>query len=240
MPTNSVAVLHATHNLPHKPHTQIMQSTISRLTASIATVALLLGLALPTTSQAQQTQIGFKGGVAQSTFYGDDVGANDFRPGFSGGITLTYPISEQFAIQPEVLYARRGAKNHFSETGNAALDDELSDIRVRHDVIEVPVLFKLSAPTAPVTPRIYAGPYLGIIPGAEIDGESAGGSFSDVDFGGVVGGEIAYEFDIPGVLSAVVLDGRYNLGLADLGDTGDFEEVSTSAFTGTLSLRFDI
>lgn len=213
-----------------------MQTATSKLTASIATLALLLGLALPMSSQAQSpVDLGVRGGLTQATFYGDDVSSNDFRPGFTGGVFLNYQVNEVFAVQPEVLYSVRGAKNHFSETTSP----DLEDIRVRQDVIEIPVLLKLSAPTAPVTPRLYVGPALGFVTNSEVDGVDADDSFTDVDFSGVVGGEIAYALD-KGPLSEIAVDGRYNLGLANLGDANNFEDVRTSAFTGTLSLRFDI
>ena len=210
-----------------------MQTVTSKLTASIATLALLLGLALPMTSQAQSpVDIGVRGGVTQATFYGDDVNSNDFRPGFTGGVFVNYQVNEAFAVQPEVLYSRRGTKNHNSAVG--------SDRRVRQDVIEIPVLLKLSAPTAPVTPRLYVGPALGFITNSELgNGSDAGSFFNDVDFSGVVGGEIAYALN-KGPLSEIAVDGRYNLGLANLGDANNFEDVSTSAFTGTLSLRFNL
>jgi hypothetical protein len=213
-----------------------MQTATSKLTASIATLALLLGLALPMSSQAQSpVDLGVRGGLTQATFYGDDVNSNDFRPGFTGGVFLNYQVNDAFSVQPEVLYSRRGAKNHFSETTSP----DLEDIRVRQDVIEIPVLLKLSAPTAPVTPRLYVGPALGFITNSEVDGADADDSFTDVDFSGVVGGEIAYALN-KGPLSEIAVDGRYNLGFTSLGDVGNFEDVSTSAFTGTLSLRFDI
>ncbi|MCS3633907.1 hypothetical protein GGP57_001198 [Salinibacter ruber] len=212
-----------------------MQTVTSKLTASIATLALLLGLALPMSSQAQSPiDLGVRGGVTQATFYGDDVSSNDFRPGFTGGVFLNYQVNDVFAVQPEVLYSRRGTKNHFDESGR------FDDVRVRQDVIEIPVLLKLSAPTAPVTPRLYVGPALGFITNSELgNGNDADDSFTDVDFSGVVGGEIAYALN-KGPLSEIAVDGRYNLGLANLGDANNFEDVRTSAFTGTLSLRFDI
>ena len=212
-----------------------MQTATSKLAASIATLALLVGLALPMASQAQSPiDLGVRGGVTQATFYGDDVASNDFRPGFTGGVFLNYQVNEAFAIQPEVLYSVRGAKNHFNEAGT------VQDVRVRQDVIEIPVLLKLSAPLSPITPRVYVGPALGIITNNEIDGADRDDSFADVDFSGVVGGEIAYAVD-KGSLSEIAVDGRYNLGFVNLGERGpNFEDVSTSAFTGTLSLRFDL
>ena len=211
-----------------------MQAATSKPTASIATLALLLGLALPMSSQAQlPADLGVRGGVTQATFYGDDVASNDFRPGFTGGVFLDSQVNEAFAVQPEVLYSRRGTKNHNSAAGD--------DIRVRQDVIEIPVLLKLSAPTAPVIPRLYVGPALDFVTNSEVDGADADDSFGDVDFSGVVGGEIAYALN-KGSLSEIAVDGRYNLGVVNLGDlpSAGFEDVSTSAFTGTLSLRFDL
>lgn len=213
-----------------------MQLVTSKLATSIATLFLLAGLALPGISQAQSpVDIGVRGGLTQATFYGDDVASNDFRPGFTGGVFLNYQVNDAFAIQPEVLYSVRGTKNHFSATTNP----DLEDVRVRQDVIEIPVLFKLSAPLSPVTPRLYAGPALAFVTNSEVNGADADDSFADADFSGVVGGEIAYALD-KGPLSEIAIDGRYNIGFTQLGDVGNFEDVSTSAFTGTLSLRFDI
>lgn len=211
-----------------------MQTATSKLASVIATLALLVGLVLPVSSQAQSAfDIGVRGGVTQATYYGDDVASNDFRPGFTGGVFLTYQVNEAFSIQPEVLYSLRGAKNHFNEAGT------LNDVRVSQDVIEIPVLFKLSAPLSPITPRIFAGPSIGFITNTSVNGMDADDAFNDVDFGGVLGGEIAYQIGA-GPLSEVALDGRYNIGFVDLGDLENFESVSNSAFTGTMSLRFNI
>ena len=211
-----------------------MQTATSKLASAIATLALLVGLVLPVSSQAQSAfDIGVRGGVTQATYYGDDVASNDFRPGFTGGVFLTYQVNEAFSIQPEVLYSLRGAKNHFNEAGT------LNDVRVSQDVIEIPVLFKLSAPLSPITPRIFAGPSIGFITNTSVNGMDADDAFNDVDFGGVLGGEIAYQIGA-GPLSEVALDGRYNIGFVDLGDLENFESVSNSAFTGTMSLRFNI
>ena len=211
-----------------------MRNAITKITASFATFALLIGFALPMTSQAQSPiDIGVRGGLTQATFYGDDVSSNDFRPGFTGGAFLNYQVNEAFSVQPEVLYSVRGAKNHFNEAGN------LEDVRVRQDVIEIPVLFKLSAPLSPITPRLYAGPALGFLTNSEIDGNDADDAFGDVDFSGVVGGEIAFAVN-KGPLSEIALDGRYNVGIVELGDVQGFESVSTSAFTGSLSLSFNL
>lgn len=211
--------------------------TLQQTMAAVFVALLGLGLLAPTASNAQDNPfaLGVRGGVTQATFYGDDVAQNDFRPGFTGGIFATYAVNDAFSVQPEVLYSVRGAKNHFNEAGT------LEDVRVRQDVIEIPVLAKLSAPLEPVTPRLYAGPAIAFPVNNEVDGVEADDAFTDVDFSGVVGGEIAYQVGgTAGLVDEIALDGRYNLGLTDLGDLDGFEQVRTSAFTGTLSVRFNL
>lgn len=183
-------------------------------------------------------KIGVRGGLTQATLYGDDVEDAGFRPGFTGGAYLTYRVNEALSVQPEVLYSVRGAKNVDYNLPTAVVEDD----RVRHDVLQVPVLFKLSAPLEPVTPRLYAGPAVGFLLNSEIDGQDADDTFTSVDFGGVVGGELALDLNqqTGGVVDEIALDGRYNVGFVDLGDTAGIEALRTSAFTGTLSLRFNI
>ena len=216
-----------------------MDFLTSKQTSWIASLLLICGLLTPLTATAQESplSVGVRGGLTSATFYGDDVASNDFRPGFTGGVFLNYQVNDAFAIQPEVLYSVRGSKNlDIDGTPNN------EDARVRQDVIEVPVLLKLSAPLAPITPRLYVGPAIGFATNNEVDGVDADDSFADVDFSGVVGGEIAYSLQnvSGGVLDEIAVDGRYNLGLVNVGDTDAFEEASTSAFTGTLSLRFNL
>jgi len=181
--------------------------------------------------------IGVRGGLTQAALYGDDVEESGFRSGFVGGVFLSYEVNRAFSIQPEVLYTRRGA-----EDVDLATTPDDDNLEARHDFLEVPVLLKLSAPLPMITPRIYAGPSVGFLLNSEIEGEEADDSFKSVDFGGVVGGEIALDLNrqTGGVVDEIAVDGRYNVGIVDLGDTDALESVRTNAFTGTLSLRFNI
>lgn len=190
----------------------------------------------PPNAQAQQSplHVGVRGGLGQASFYGDDVEDAGYRPGFTGGVYLTYQVNRAFSIQPELLYTVRGAKDH-----DVAATTAVEDFRVRQDFIEVPILFKLSAPLQPVTPRLFAGPSFNFATNHEIDGVDADDSFSDFGVGGVIGGEIAYDLG-HGVLDEVALDGRWGFGLSELGDTANIESVSNTVFSGTINLRFNI
>jgi hypothetical protein len=213
---------------------------MSRYLASFATALLLFAMTLPV-AQAQMgmspAKIGIRGGLTQATLYGDDIAKSDFRPGFTGGLFFTYRANKAFSIQPEVLYSVRGGKNVDLDATAAE-----ESIRARHDFLEIPVLLKLTAPLNKIKPRLFVGPAIGFLLNSELDGADADDSFKSVDFGAVIGGELAINVGrgTGGVLDEIALDGRYNLGLVNLGDTEALDAVRTSALTGTLSLRFNL
>jgi hypothetical protein len=182
-------------------------------------------------------KVGVRGELTQATVYGDDVAQADFRSGFTGGAFFTYQVNSAFSIQPEVLYSVRGGDNVDLETTPAT-----ESLRARNDFLQIPVLFKLSAPFNELTPRLYIGPSVGFLLDAELGGQDADESFNNVDFNGVVGGELAWDLnqESRGIIDEVAVDGRYNLGFVDLGDASTLESLRTSAFSGTLSLRFNI
>jgi hypothetical protein len=176
--------------------------------------------------------LGLRGGFSQANLYGDDISGSDFRPGFSGGVFATYDVNSSFSIQPEVLYTTKGAKNVQTPTGLT---------RLRADYLEVPVLFKLSAPLKPVTPRLYVGPSLGILLNAEANGIDAGGVTRDVDIGGVIGGEIAFDLSrVSRFVDELALDGRYSMGFLETDSVAENADVFNNNFAGKLSLRFPI
>src|SRR5690554_5058966 len=79
---------------------------------------LVVAIAITTTvSQAQEVRIGAKGGVNFATFSGDDLGDVKSRTGFHIGGLVEIPVSEKFAIQPEVLYSSQGSKYSDKSTG---------------------------------------------------------------------------------------------------------------------------
>lgn len=90
-----------------------MKKTVLFLCAAIVTVI---------TTQAQSTRFGFKGGVNANTFYLKSEGtASDSRysltkPGFHVGGIADFKFSENFSIQPQLLFAMKGGKIKMSGT----------------------------------------------------------------------------------------------------------------------------
>jgi hypothetical protein len=198
---------------------------------------LLLALFLPFSAQAQSTEFGFKGGVNIATFSGDEVGDADSRIGMIVGGSFAFNVSPMFSIQPELLYAMKGAK--FS-------DPDFS-VTFKHDYLEIPILARLTVPTAPgssLRPSLLAGPALGIELSCDIEGQEDGVTVSSscsnfdlntksTDFGLVFGGELG--IDRGGM--RIGLELRYNLGLTSFPDEEGAGDVKHRAFSimGTIA-----
>ena len=100
--------------------------------------------------------LGIKGGLNLSDFNNDKDKLNDekLRTGYHFGVFLQLPLSDGFAIQPEVLYSTKGTLANYQndETGIGG------EINFKVDYIDVPVLgvFKLGD-----LAEIHLGPYFG-------------------------------------------------------------------------------
>ena len=162
---------------------------------------------------AQQTAVGVSGkgiklgfGIADiNTDYNELDDFLDSRVGFSGGAFLTYSISRQFAVQPEILYVTKGAeKGLFIFSAHWTID-----------YIEVPVLLKFNiAPDRSIRPNLFAGPAMSILLSSEIGALSESFDVTDgmksLDVSLVFGGGVDYK--------RVAFDVRYTLGLVSTVD----------------------
>lgn len=79
---------------------------------SIRTVALLALVLLTTQAQAQQLPaIGLKGGPDLATFTGGALGQQvTWKPGYTAGLLMTYPLSARSGLQVEALYTQKGVQ----------------------------------------------------------------------------------------------------------------------------------
>lgn len=179
---------------------------------SLALITLILG-ATATTLQAQvsngEAQFGVKGGVNFSNMYTEDVNDNNVLTSFNAGIYATLPITSFIAIQPEVLYSRKGSEltydNAFA-TGTA---------QFKLNYIEVPILVKANLTK---NLNIHAGPYFAYLVDAQIKNESDTFNFEDnLDnddfnkFDAGISAGIGLDFESIGI------GARYNYGLTTVG-----------------------
>ena len=214
----------------------------------IAALALVFGISSSnlqaqtndsSSSSKSGAQFGVKGGVNFSNLYTENVEDNNVLTSFNVGVFASFPITNSIAIQPELLYSRKGAElvynNAFAE-GSA---------KFKLNYIEVPALLKFNLTE---NLNIHAGPYFAYLIDAQVKNESDNGifdfeeSYDNDDFNkfdmGLSGG-IGFDFNSFGI------GARYNYGLTNvgkertiLGQTYTIPDAKNSNISLYLSLQF--
>lgn len=192
------------------------------------TAVLLAALALACLApQAGAATIGLKGGLnfanmaIKTTETATDIPTFKTQQGLTGGIFVSFNFGA-LAIQPEVLYSRRGLS--YPEYA-----DETVDVTGRFlvDYVEMPVLIKYSILSGPIKPFLYAGPSIGYVLKAQqgydvnyLTGEEPDYTyryetqeyFKDTEFAAVFGA--GFDIKLPKVILSI--EGRYHLGLTNV------------------------
>ncbi len=206
--------------------------------------ALVLGLALAAGAQAQAVSLGLKGGLNSSTLKGADVAdvgrTVSARQGFGGGGFMQVRLHKYFAVQPEVLFMRKGAD--FADTGLTG--------SFKVDYIEIPLLARVLVPTAtPVMPYFFAGPALsfkskcnveatesGVTVSVQCDDPSLGTNLKSTDFSGTFGGG----FDFDARFAVLSLDARYTVGFTKIADQSANNDVKNRTFSVMLGVAMPL
>ena len=209
-----------------------------------------LGLVAGTFAFAQKANnnvaFGLKGGMNVSSLSKDGaLSDQSSKIGFNGGVFLNAPISEQFSIQPEVLYNNLGSKITLSDTTSPLTGNQYTAEYARHlDYIAVPVMAQFNA-----TPQFYieAGPqfsflidardkYKTLKNGNTQNAESHSvdkDNFNTFDFG--LGLGIGFNFN-----PQLGINARYTAGLTDIykNNTGSRDNVRNNVFQVGLTFKF--
>jgi len=169
---------------------------------------------------ARAQYIGVKGGLNLSNLNIDDVDDENMRAGYHFGAYINLPISDGFAVQPEVLYSTKGAEADYNLVGFDGT------AKLKLDYIDVPILavFKLGDAI-----EIHAGPYFGFLANSKYevsgdvsdDGDLDSDNFKNLDYG-LVGG-LAVNF------AAIQVGARYNYGLQEIQDSESAEFLFNNA-----------
>ena len=179
-----------------------------------------------TATQAQEVRLGAKGGVNFATIGGDNTEDLESLTGFHLGALVEIPVTERFAIQPEVLYSAQGSK----------IENKILDVtataKSKLDYINLPVMAKYYVVDGLA---LEAGPQVGFLVSAEseldldgidptiaqaIEDEFGSGDISDsvnsIDLGLAVGAS----YRLP---MGVFFGARYTLGLSDINDINGYD-----------------
>ncbi|RMB57394.1 PorT family protein [Dokdonia sinensis] len=172
-------------------------------------------------TQAQEFNFGAKAGVNLASIGGDDTDDLDGRTSFHLGLTGTYMLSEQFALQGELLYSSVGAK--FEENGDGFSGESVTKL----DYLSIPLLGRFFVTEGF---SLEAGPQISLLLSAKeefdfsdsFEGEVISESgeedvdefINGLDLGFALG--TTYELDM-----GVFLSARYVLGLSNINDFDD-------------------
>ncbi|QIG89022.1 PorT family protein [Chryseobacterium sp. POL2] len=173
---------------------------------------LFVGLAVVVGSMSFAQQFGIKAGANISSISKDGFEDTKSKVGFNAGVFMNAPLSEQFSIQPEVMYSQMGSKVNFTDNTSATL---------KLDYITVPVMFQFNA-----TPQFYleAGPEFGFLVSSKAKGEVNGSGettveldkdrFNSFNMGAGLG--LGFNFN-----KNIGINARYVAGFTDINKNGN-------------------
>ncbi len=190
-------------------------------------VFIFFVILLGTTVFAQKkVHIGVKGGFINTDFSGTDNNDFDKRAGFSTGVFF-HTISKKgfFGIQPEMLYAQKGA---------FLIKNDLKTEYLFH-YAETPIMFKISIPIKVIHIKALIGPYAGF----KIQENITEKNLLTNEVRKVTDDTSGFDFGMTGgagidlMLGSLLLtaDARYNLGFKELGGVDELEDVKNSNFS---------
>jgi hypothetical protein len=168
-----------------------------KLYAGLVIAAMLM----ITSVRAQNSNMGIKGGLNFYNIYNENGSMYDTKIGFHAGLLWHTHMSQNFALQPEVVYSLQGARR----SGNSNLN---------LGYLNVPVLFQLMFNNGF---RLEAGPQIGflVLAKSELSGtsEDVRNNFKPLDVA------LAFGFGFIGS-SGLGFDARYNHGVNSINDAG--------------------
>lgn len=211
-----------------------------KMTRRVVGATIVLVMTVPFRASAQSVRLAVHGGWHSSNYAsenapnGDKLGPTDRRNAFNLGLALDV-VRGRFFARTGVDYSRRG----FTATATTP------HAAARLDYLDVPLVVGLRlAGSGNVTPRLYAGPWIGFEIGCDIAALAAGGEVhvdcddpdglnerKKTDWGVAIGGGL--EFNGPGTVILLV-DGRYMLGLQNLDTAPTNENVQAKSRSFTI------
>ena len=204
----------------------------------ILSVALLMAAGFSASAQ-EDVKFGVKAGVNFANF-GGDVENADSRTGFHAGVVAEFKLSENFSVQPELLYSQMGAKTEDSQTILGV--NYRSEATSKFDYISLPILAKYYVIEGL---SIEAGPQVGFLVSAKNESiDTVGGtstttsgdvkdSTKSIDFG--VAGGLAYDLPI-----GVFFQARYYVGLSNIADDESNDESDSDFSVKNMAVQLSV
>lgn len=115
---------------------------------------LVVAMLAMVTAVSAQMNLGVKGGVNMSNFYGDELDDKNVKIGFHIGLAADYDFAYNSAIQTGLFFTTKGAK-YTSSFGDAS-----GELTVNPMYLQIPVHYAYKIDVSPGTRVVlHAGPY---------------------------------------------------------------------------------
>lgn len=178
-------------------------------------------MALPSLQAQEFFRMGAKGGVNFANLVGDTEGA-EMRTSFHLGLVAEIPLTDQLFFGPEVLYSSQGAK----------ISDEGFDGAFKLDYVQIPLMARYYVAEGF---SIEAGPQIGFLTSSEVEMEGVSVDANDFMNGFDYGLNFGLGYRLT---SGIFVQGRYNLGLANVLDSAEFGDEKAKNSVIQLSLGY--
>lgn len=167
---------------------------------------------------AQNAATGIKGGLNLSSLSTEGNDDKNLKMGFHAGVFTKIPISEMFAVQPELLYSGKGIKLNYDES---AIADGESKFNLNYIDLPVKLVFNLSEDF-----EFQFGPYFSYLVNANVDtdGEFLGAeidSFDELDRDHFNSFDYGLSAGLGFDLDPMIFGLNYNLGLKQVAKDDD-------------------
>lgn len=194
---------------------------------------LVVAMLAMVTSISAQMNLGIKGGVNMSNFYGDELNDNNVKIGFHIGLAADYDFAYNSAIQTGLFFTTKGAK--YSDSFG---EDISGDITANPMYLQLPIHYAYKIDVSPGTRVVlHAGPYAAYGVGGKT---KASGSVGDInaEVDGDVFGDDGFlkRFDAGlglGVgleLGALLFDLGWDMGLINIADSDNNDFKNQNAY----------
>lgn len=167
-----------------------------------------------------QAQFGATAGLNMANVSGDDMDG-DMKIGMHVGVSAAFELSDAMTLNTAVLYSTKGTQD----------EDEGVKMSANLSYIEIPVNLSFSISDKM---SLMAGPYIGLLMGAEVEVSGAGSldgtadikdDTRSMDFGINVGAGFA-------VTEVISINAGYEMGLATLDPDGDGDSKNSNIYIG--------
>lgn len=140
-------------------------------------LSLVVAMLAIVTAASAQLNLGIKGGVNMSNFYGDELTDKNMKIGFHVGLAADYDFAPSMALQTGLFFTTKGAKVVYDFPIIGEVDGTLNSLN-----LQIPVHFAYKQDVTPGTRIVFhAGPYVAYGVGGKISSNDTelGDTFGD-------------------------------------------------------------